>query len=142
MKYYPIVKNWSRKIKPHLVNGMVQMVLVGDFNRFTYGRWHDEFKPGMKPTEFELCDWHMNFLALGVDADEAWRLAREKGRVLAVGKEVFCHYAQFYKDEDSGRRPPTPFAILVEDAEGVLLIGERSLATEHRGGRRRHHDGS
>jgi hypothetical protein len=150
MKYYPIQKNWSRKIKPHLDNGMVQMVLVRDFNRYTTGRWREAFMPGMKPTEFESCDWRvmrggrqpefwdyvkhaachwlvnfnrelavraepkkvwrivtskahstvwdgeatlfdMNFSALGVDADEAWRLARQKGKVLAVGKEVRCH---------------------------------------------------
>ena len=36
----------------------------------------------------------MNFLALGVDPDEAWRLANRKGRRLAVGKELRCHYAQ------------------------------------------------
>lgn len=57
MKYYPISKKWA-KIKPHIENKKVQEVLVRDFNRFTFGRWGETFKPGMKPFDFESCDWH------------------------------------------------------------------------------------
>ena len=57
MRYYPIQKNWSRKIKPHLQDLEAQYILRHDFNRYTFGRWHQEFKLGMKPTEFESCDW-------------------------------------------------------------------------------------
>ena len=53
VKYYPIARNWSRKIKPHLADPAVQKVLVRDFNRFTFGRWGREFKQGMTPHEFE-----------------------------------------------------------------------------------------
>lgn len=57
MKYYPISKRWA-KIKPHIQNKVVQDILVRDFNRFTFGRWKQEFKHGMKPFDFESCDWH------------------------------------------------------------------------------------
>ena len=33
----------------------------------------------------------LNFLAMGVDSDEAWRLASEGGRHLRVGREKQCH---------------------------------------------------
>lgn len=59
MKYFPIQKKWA-KIKPFINDKEVQKVLVRDFNKFTYGRWHQEFKAGMKPTEFESCDWRCN----------------------------------------------------------------------------------
>jgi hypothetical protein len=59
MIYYPIQKNWSRRIKPHLTNKRVQATLVRDFNKYTYGRWRQRFLPGMRPTEFESCDWRV-----------------------------------------------------------------------------------
>jgi hypothetical protein len=31
--------------------------MVRDFNKFTWGSWRKEFKPGHVPTEFENCDW-------------------------------------------------------------------------------------
>jgi hypothetical protein len=160
MKYYPIQKNWSRKIKPHLQDETLNKILVRDFNRYTFGRWEREFKPGMKPTEFESCDWRyshgrrgrqpefwdyvkhsachwlvnfnrelaelsepqidwrivsselhstvwdgnetlfdMNFLALGVDVEEAWKLARENGEVLEIGEKYECNFAQHWRDE-------------------------------------------
>lgn len=60
MKYYPVQRNWSRKIKPHLASLDVQATLVRDFGRYTFGRWEEVFHPGMKPTEFELCDWRLD----------------------------------------------------------------------------------
>ena len=59
MIYYPIQKNWSRRIEPHLTNKRVQATLVRDFNKYTYGRWRQRFLPGMRPTEFESCDWRV-----------------------------------------------------------------------------------
>lgn len=56
MKYYPIQKKWA-KIKPLIQNKEVQDILVDNFNKFTYGRWEQRFKHGMKPHEFESCDW-------------------------------------------------------------------------------------
>jgi hypothetical protein len=160
MQYYPIQKNWSRKIKPHLQDLEAQYILRRDFNKYTFGRWKQEFKLGMKPTEFESCDWRyshgrrgkqpefwdcvkhaachwlvnfnrrlaelsepkikwrivsselhsttwdsketlfdMNFLALGVSAEEAWKLASEHGTILDIGEEHFCNFAQYSRDE-------------------------------------------
>jgi hypothetical protein len=58
VKYYDLRKNW-RKVKRHIGHPDVQRVLVRDFNRYTYGRWREKFKPGMVPTEFESCDWQL-----------------------------------------------------------------------------------
>lgn len=59
MKYYPISKKW-RKIKPHLEDKIVADTLVADFNKFTYGTWRRDFLHGMKPHEFEGCDWWLD----------------------------------------------------------------------------------
>lgn len=56
MKYYPISKNWKR-IKAVIETKEVQKVLVENFNKYTQGRWGEPFKPGMKPHDFESCDW-------------------------------------------------------------------------------------
>ena len=39
------------------------------------------------------------FLALGVDPDEAWLLANRNGKILPIGRDLVCHRAQFWKDE-------------------------------------------
>jgi len=57
MEYYPIQKHWSRKFKPHLNDEEAQLILVRDFNRYTFGLWQKPFEQGMKPTDFESCDW-------------------------------------------------------------------------------------
>lgn len=57
MRYYPIARNWSRKIAPHLGDREANRLLLRDFNKFTYRRWHQRFEPGMLPHQFESCDW-------------------------------------------------------------------------------------
>jgi hypothetical protein len=56
VKYYDFEGNWA-KIESHLSNSKVQKVLVRDFNKFTFGRWGEKFKPGQRPCEFESCPW-------------------------------------------------------------------------------------
>lgn len=149
IEYYPIVKKWN-KIKKYINSPEVQEILVSDFNKFTYGKWGMEFKHGMKPIEFETCDWSwdkkgrkpaywdyvkhsachwvvnfnlklaqlaepkkewriltsqkhstvwdgnctlfdMNFLALGIDANDAFNLAKHKE--LKVGKKLTVYFA-------------------------------------------------
>jgi hypothetical protein len=158
MRYYPVVRNWGRKIRPHLSDPEVIEVLVRDFNKFTFGHWGRPFLAGMKPRDFESCDWpcdrrgrhpeywayvkhaachwlvnhglklaeraepkipwrivtsrahstvwsgedllfDFNFLALEVDPNEAWALARTKGRVLPIGKDYTCHFVGHFEDE-------------------------------------------
>jgi len=60
IKFYPVVKNWSRKICPHLDNPTLQKVLVSDFNKYTTGRWGERFRLGQYPADFESCDWRLS----------------------------------------------------------------------------------
>ena len=136
MRYYPVVCNWGRKIRPHLADPEVVEVLVRDFNKFTFGRWGRPFLAGMKPRDFESCDWqcdrrgrHPEYwayvkhsachwlvsfnrhlavkaepkvpwrCALEVDPNEAWALARTKGRVLPIGKDYTCHFVGHFEAE-------------------------------------------
>jgi hypothetical protein len=55
LRYYDLKKSWPKR--RHIGHPDVQQILVKDFNKFTYGRWRQEFLPGMVPTEFESCDW-------------------------------------------------------------------------------------
>ena len=57
IQHYPILKNWGRKIKPHLDNAKLQAILAADFNKYTVGRWGKRFRPGQLPADFESCDW-------------------------------------------------------------------------------------
>ncbi len=157
MKYYPIQKRWS-KIKPHLQNKEVRKLLVRDFNKFTFGRWNKEFKDGMKPFDFESCDWWLdhkgrmpeywnyvkhsachwlvnfnlalakvvepnkkwrivssqdhstvwdgeetlfdfNFLALGIEPDEAFEIAMQENKILPDGKYLRVYFASHYSQD-------------------------------------------
>jgi hypothetical protein len=40
-----------------------------------------------------------NFLALGIEPDEAWALASKHGTVMPVGKGIKVHFAQHYIEE-------------------------------------------
>jgi hypothetical protein len=104
MHYYDAKKNW-RKIKRHLNDDEANRVLVEDFNKFTYGRWHKPFVRGDLPEQFESCDWRwghgrrgrqpaywryvkhaachwlVNFnlrLAMLVEPDRVWRILTSK----------------------------------------------------------------
>lgn len=164
MNYYPIQKRWQ-KIKPHIENKEVQKMLVRDFNKFTSGRWNKPFTRGMKPHEFESCDWwcdhkgrmpeywnyvkhsachwlvnfnlalanivepnknwrivsshqhstvwdgeetlfDFNFLALGVDPNEAFELAMADKNILATGEYKKVHRAAHYSVPDSYAKYP------------------------------------
>jgi hypothetical protein len=156
--YFDIQRHWTRRIVPHLADPEFNRVLVRDFNRYTFGRWGELFKPGMYPDEFESCDWRLShrgkqprfwryvkhaachwlvnpalrlamlvepkrpwrivtsdrhstvwdgehtlfdlqFLALGVDADECWQLASQNGTVKQVGKYIRAYMAEHYSRE-------------------------------------------
>ena len=56
MQYYDLQRNW-RKVKRHIGHPDVQAVLVRDFNKFTFGRWRNEFVAGKVPRDFESSDW-------------------------------------------------------------------------------------
>jgi hypothetical protein len=60
MKFYPVVKNWGRKIRPHLDNPALQKLLLSDFNKYSTGRWGERFRRGAYPEDFEGCDWSLS----------------------------------------------------------------------------------
>jgi hypothetical protein len=57
IRYYPLQRHWTKKIVPHLGNRKLNDTLVENFNKFTFGRWHQRFTYGQTPFEFESCDW-------------------------------------------------------------------------------------
>jgi hypothetical protein len=78
MKFYPVVKNWSRKICPHLDNPTLQKVLVSDFNKYTTGRWGKRFRLGaissrLRELWLEMgCSWQTPKV---LSVCESWRLS-------------------------------------------------------------------
>ena len=79
MKFYPVIKNWSRKICPHLDNPTLQKVLVSDFNKYTTGRWGKRFRIGQYPADFESCDWR-------------WGVRGRPPRYFQYVKHGACHW--------------------------------------------------
>jgi hypothetical protein len=59
MKYYDLKKNW-RRVRPHLADKKLNNILVRDFNKYTFGRWGQEFTHGRLPCQFESCDWDID----------------------------------------------------------------------------------
>ena len=79
MKFYPVVKNWTRKICQHLENPDLQKVLVSDFNKYTTGRWGERFRLGQYPDQFESCDWR-------------WSVRGKHPRYFQYVKHGACHW--------------------------------------------------
>jgi hypothetical protein len=59
MKYYDLKKNW-RRVRPHLADKKLNNILIRNFNKYTFGRWGEEFTHGRLPCEFESCDWDID----------------------------------------------------------------------------------
>ena len=57
IRYYPLQRHWTKKIRPHLTDEKLNATLVKDFNKFTWGRWRQKFKRGELPFTYESCDW-------------------------------------------------------------------------------------
>ncbi len=79
MQFYPVVRNWNRKILPHLDNTYLQKVLVSDFNKYSMGRWGQRFRLGQYPDEFEGCDWR-------------WGVRGRHPRYFRYVKHGACHW--------------------------------------------------
>jgi hypothetical protein len=101
MKFYPVAKDWSKKISPHLDNPVLQRVLAWNFNKYTVGCWGKRFRRGDYPGDFDsselrfslrgrppryfqyvshgACHWLVNFnlaLAHFTEPKKAWRIVR------------------------------------------------------------------
>jgi hypothetical protein len=57
-EYYDLKRNW-RKVRRHIEHPEVQAMLVRDLNRYSWGHRRKKFEPGMKPSQFESCDWQL-----------------------------------------------------------------------------------
>ncbi len=104
IRYFDFKRHWTKRVVPHLDDLEFNRVLIDDFNRYTFGRWGQEFKPGMLPVEpvdawrIISSDKHstvwdgdrtlfdMQFSALDIDPDECFRLALHEGIVLPIGE--------------------------------------------------------
>src|SRR5579863_601800 len=49
VQYYDVPRYWTKRIKPHLQDEMLNKILVADFNDYTQGRWGEVFYPGTFP---------------------------------------------------------------------------------------------
>lgn len=116
MKYYLIQKKWP-KIKAVINRMDIQSVLVKDFNKYTYGRWHQQFKHGMKPTEFESCDWRCNTGKRGRQP-EFW------GYV----KHAACHWVvNFNLKLAMAVEPDREWRIVTSDSHSTVWDGKDTL---------------
>jgi len=60
MRYFDFKRHWTKRVVPHLNDLEFNRVLVEDFNKYTFGRWRQEFKPGILPEQFESCEWRLD----------------------------------------------------------------------------------
>jgi hypothetical protein len=58
MHFYDAIKNW-RRIKRHLADAEFNLILIEDFNKYTYGQWREPFPAESRPypRSFESCAW-------------------------------------------------------------------------------------
>ncbi|WP_354267447.1 hypothetical protein [Bradyrhizobium ottawaense] len=59
LQYFDLTKNW-RKVKPHLADPKLNMIMRRDFGRFVRGRWRKEFLASQYPSDFDSCDWRLH----------------------------------------------------------------------------------
>lgn len=115
IRYYDIKRHWTKKIEPHLANDKVQDALIKDFNKFTFGRWKQEFKSGNVPHEFESCDW----------------FCEHKGpmpRFWQYVKHSACHYLVNFNLELAMQVEPSRiWRIVTSDEHSTVWDGKKTL---------------
>lgn len=119
VEYYDLKANWP-KVRRHINRPEVQRVPVEDFNKFTWGRWGEEFRPGMKPGDFESCDWQYD-----------WQWSHPGQRRPAYWKYTkhsACHWlANFSLVLAMRVEPDRPWRILTSRNHSTVWDGERTL---------------
>src|SRR5215469_1020441 len=114
MKYYDLKRNW-RKVQPHVQSPPVQKVLARNLNKLTYGKWRKRFEPGMKPFDFESCDWHL------------FRRGRHPAYWQYV-KHGACHWlVNFWLVTAQRTLPNRPWRIITSDKHSTVWDGEELL---------------
>ena len=115
MKFYPVVKNWTRKICQHLENPDLQKVLVSDFNKYTTGRWGERFRLGQYPDQFESCDWR-------------WSVRGKHPRYFQYVKHGACHWlVNFNLTLAQLVEPKKEWRIITSRIHSTVWDGEHTL---------------
>ena len=115
LRYYDLRRHWTKRIVPHLGDRQLNDILVRDFNRFTYGRWRERFKPGDLPCHFESCDWHLFHRP-------------PHPRFWAYVKHAACHWlVNFNLRLATLAEPKHSWRILTSDRHSTVSDGRRTL---------------
>jgi hypothetical protein len=116
MRYYPVIKNWNRKIRPHLENPEVQRVLVRDFNKYTMGQLGLRFRRGQLPREFGNRDWLKCFSG------------RRRPQYVDYVSEGACHWLVNFNLKLAQLAEPTrPWRILTSSKHSTVWDGDSTL---------------
>jgi len=116
MKYYDLQRNWP-KVRPHLRNRELNDILVRDFNKFTWGRWRQKFRPGQFPQEFESCFWWLDDPRPG-RKPAFWRYTKHSA----------CHWlVNFNLRLAMLVRPKRKWHIITSDEHSTVWDGEDTL---------------
>jgi hypothetical protein len=114
-QYYPLARNWTKKIVPHLKDKELNKILVRDMNRFTWGRWRQKFTAGMLPEEVESCDWRFSHRG-------------PYPRYWAYVKHAACHWiVNFCLRLAMLAEPNKSWRILSSDAHSTVWDGDKTL---------------
>ena len=115
MQHYPVVRNWGRKIRPHLDNPELQRVLVHDFNKYTTGRWGQRFRRGQFPGDFESCDWR-------------WGVRGRHPEYYNYVKHGACHWlVNFNRALAELVEPKSTWRIITSDEHSTVWDGNETL---------------
>ena len=119
MQFYPVVKKWGRKIRPHLDDPYLNRVLVRDFNKCTVGNHCKRFRYGQYPREFEKSDW---ILILG---------EKHRGRqpeYFKYVKHAACHWlVNFNLVLASLAEPKRPWRIITSEKHSTVWDGKNTI---------------
>jgi|SRR6516164_2302874 hypothetical protein len=115
MHYYDIQKNWVKVKRAIDHNPHINKILVRDFNKFTFGRWKQQFQPGQYPADFEACDW---------DCDHRGR----KPAFWKYTKHTACHWlVNFTLELAQVVEPKRVWRIITSDEHSTGWDGDSTL---------------
>lgn len=115
MNFYPIVKNWGKKIRPHLDNPYLQSMLIYDFNKYTVGCWGTRFRRGQLPGDLESCDWR-------------WSVRGRHPEYYNYVKHSACHWlVNFNRMLAELVEPNKAWRIVTSDVHSTVWDGDTTL---------------
>jgi hypothetical protein len=115
LRYYDLKRNWTKKVEPHLGDAELNRVLVTNFNKFTYGRWGIEFKPGEFPRQHETCLWDFDHRG---PEPRYWRYV----------KHAACHWlVNFHLRLAMLVMPKRPWRIIRSNNHSTVWDGKETL---------------